>query len=144
MFDLEKTGLSFEEFKNQFKNFIINNSLVGTAAGVTVGITTKELIDSLVKDIIIPSMYLVISFFGIRKLEILEGKNQFDTTSFTRHFITWVLSIIAIFFFIYYFFMSVVGINNESLPPHHHPITSTTTNSENQNIKKTNDYQKQN
>lgn len=135
MFDLEKTKLSFKELKNQFKNFIINNSLVGTAAGVTIGMTTKDLIISLVKDIIIPSIYFMISFFGIKKLKVLEGKNEFDITSFTRNFITWVLSLIAVFFFIYYFFMSVVGIPSTTFEASEDSKASAATSSKNKNKK---------
>ena len=103
--------LKLEKFQSEFKSFIVENRLVGTAAGVTIGISTKELIQSVVGDIIIPFIYLIISFLGINKVELLAGKTEFDTISFIRQFITWVLSIITVFFFVYYFFMSVVGID---------------------------------
>ena len=103
--------LKLEKFQSEFKSFIVENRLVGTAAGVTIGISTKDLIQSVVGDIIIPFIYLIISFLGIKKVELLAGKTEFDTISFIRQFITWVLSIITVFFFVYYFFMSVVGID---------------------------------
>jgi large-conductance mechanosensitive channel len=103
--------LKLEKFQSEFKSFIVENRLVGTAAGVTIGISTKDLIQSTVGDIIIPFIYLLISFLGIKKVELLAGKTEFDTISFVRQFITWVLSIITVFFFVYYFFMSVAGID---------------------------------
>ena len=106
--------LTIQQFRNQFKQFIVDNRLVGTAAGVTIGVTTKELIQSLVGDVVIPFFYLFAFWFGIEKIELLPGKTTFDITSFIRQLITWILSVIAIFFFVYYFFMSAIGINDES------------------------------
>jgi len=103
--------LKLEKFQSEFKTFIVENRLVGTAAGVTIGISTKDLIQSVVGDIIIPFIYLIIGFLGIKKVELLAGKTEFDVISFLRQFITWVLSIITVFFFVYYFFMSVIGID---------------------------------
>ena len=123
--------LKLAKFQSEFKSFIVENRLVGTAAGVTIGISTKELIQSVVGDIIIPFIYLIISFLGIKKVELLAGKTEFDTVSFIRQFITWVLSIITVFFFVYYFFMSVVGIdktNTETTTPTSPPQQTTTTN----------------
>jgi len=108
--------LKLEKFQSEFKSFIVENRLVGTAAGVTIGISTKDLIQSAVGDIIIPFIYLIISFLGIKKVELLAGKTEFDTISFIRQFITWVLSIITVFFFVYYFFMSVAGIDKSTAP----------------------------
>jgi len=114
-FLLRNSGLTLQQFQAQFKEFIIDNKLVGTSAGVTIGITTKDLIQSLVGDIIIPFFYLFIFQFGIEKIELLPGKTTFDFTSFIRQFITWILSVVAVFFFVYYFFMSVIGINQKHI-----------------------------
>ena len=113
-FLLGKSGLTIQQFQSQFKDFIVDNRLVGTAAGVTIGVTTKELIQSFVGDIVIPFFYVIAFQFGIEKIELLPGKTAFDFTSFFRQVITWILSVIAIFFFIYYFFMSIIGINNQN------------------------------
>jgi large-conductance mechanosensitive channel len=118
--------LKLEKFQSEFKSFIVENRLVGTAAGVTIGISTKDLIQSAVGDIIIPFIYLIISFLGIKKVELLAGKTEFDTISFIRQFITWILSIITVFFFVYYFFMSVAGIDKTTSE------TTTTTTSKSQ------------
>jgi len=114
-FLLGDSGLTLQQFQSQFKEFIIDNHLVGTAAGVTIGITTKDLIQSFVGDIIIPFFYLIAFQLGIEKLELLAGKNTFDYTSFIRQVITWILSVITTFFFVYYFFMSLVGINEQNI-----------------------------
>jgi large-conductance mechanosensitive channel len=92
--------LKLEKFQSEFKSFILENRLVGTAAGVTIGISTKDLIQSTVGDIIIPFIYLIIGFLGIKKVELLAGKTEFDIISFIRQFITWVLSIISVFLFV--------------------------------------------
>jgi len=106
--------LKLEKFQSEFKSFIVENRLVGTAAGVTIGISTKDLIQSVVGDIIIPFIYLLISFLGIKKVELLAGKTEFDVISFIRQFITWILSVVTVFFFVYYFFMSVIGIDKST------------------------------
>ena len=41
-----------------FKKFVLENGIVGTAAGVTVGVASKDLILSLSGDIIIPTIIL--------------------------------------------------------------------------------------
>jgi large-conductance mechanosensitive channel len=114
-FLLGNSGLTIQQFQTQFKEFVIDNHLVGTAAGVTIGITTKDLIQSFVGDIVIPFFYLIINQFGIEKIELLPGKTAFDYTSFFRQVIIWILSVIAIFFFVYYFFMSIIGINPQNI-----------------------------
>jgi large-conductance mechanosensitive channel len=144
-FLLGKSGLTFQQFQSQFKEFIIDNRLVVTAAGVTIGITTKDLIQSFVGDIVIPFFYLLAFQFGINKTELLPGKTTFDFTSFFRQIITWILSVIAIFFFVYYFFMSIVGIHeknisSETTPSSKSSTTSTTptnNNKKNTNIQQT-------
>ena len=43
-----------QDVYNQLKKFIADNSIVGTAAGVIIALATKDVITSLVSDIIIP------------------------------------------------------------------------------------------
>lgn len=113
-FLLENTGLTLQQFQTEFKTFVVDNRLVGTVAGVTMGITTKDLIASLVGDVIVPFFYLILFQLGIKKnIELLPGKTTFDYINFIRQLITWVISFIAIFFFVYYFFMSVTGIKDD-------------------------------
>jgi large conductance mechanosensitive channel len=139
--------LKLEKFQSEFKTFIVENRLVGTAAGVTIGISTKDVIQSAVGDIIIPFIYLIIGFLGIKKVDLLAGKTEFDIISFIRQFITWILSIIAVFFFVYYFFMTVVGIDKPitetkpKTPPLPPPTQQTTQKRKIQTTKKgPNDY----
>lgn len=44
-------------FKNNFSKFIVDNGIAGTAAGVSIAITTKDVITSFVGDILIPLIY---------------------------------------------------------------------------------------
>jgi len=134
-FILGKNAFNIQQFQTQFNEFIVENRLVGTAAGVTIGVTTKDLIQSLVGDVIIPFFYIFAFQFGIEKIELLPGKTTFDFTTFIRQFITWILSVVAIFFFIYYFFMSITGINQEPAPtPPTPPIQSIAPTTPNSNI----------
>ena len=44
-------------FKEQLKKFIVDNGIIGTAAGVSIAVVTKDVIQSLVGDIILPLIY---------------------------------------------------------------------------------------
>jgi large-conductance mechanosensitive channel len=136
-FLLGNSGLTIQQFQTQFKEFIIDNKLVGTAAGITIGITTKDVIESLVGDIIIPFFYLLAFQFGTKEIEFLPGKTAFDFTSFFKQIITWILSTLSVFIVVYYFFMSVIGINEKHIKagsldiptsPHTNPHTNPQTN----------------
>ena len=53
---------SKNEFVEQLKKFIIDNGIIGTAAGVSIALVTKDVIQSLVGDIIIPSIFISTRF----------------------------------------------------------------------------------
>jgi large-conductance mechanosensitive channel len=86
---------------NELQQFIIDNSIVGTTAGVCIALVTKDLIASLVGDIIIPGIILLCITLNIRALtKILPGKSSFDFTNFFKQFISWFFVLIVTFIFI--------------------------------------------
>ena len=47
-------------FREKFSKFIVDNGIAGTAAGVSIAVSTKELITSFVGDILIPLIYILL------------------------------------------------------------------------------------
>jgi large-conductance mechanosensitive channel len=85
----------------ELKQFIVDNSVIGTTAGVCIALVTKDLISSLVGDIIIPSIILICITLNISALtKILPGKSSFDFTNFFKQFISWFFVLIVTFIFI--------------------------------------------
>jgi large-conductance mechanosensitive channel len=102
------------KFKEQLKKFIVDNGVIGTAAGVSIALVTKDIIQSFVGDIILPSFYFVLASLKINKVtEMLPGKRILDFTNFMKQLISWVLVIIITYLFITITFQSLLGIGTE-------------------------------
>jgi large-conductance mechanosensitive channel len=100
------------EFFDQLKQFLIDNGIVGTAAGVSIALVTKDLIASLVGDIIIPAIILLCLRLNIKSLTaILPGKSNFDITNFFKQLISWVLGVIITFLFVKTAFEGILGVS---------------------------------
>jgi len=103
------------DMKEQLKQFIINNGIIGTSAGVCIALVTKDVIQSLVADLVIPSIILVLSFLKLKFLiNILpkKDKSQINVVNFINQLITWFLVIIITFLFIQYSMKYLLGIDN--------------------------------
>lgn len=99
------------KFKEQLKRFILDNGVIGTAAGVSIALVTKDIIQSFVGDIIIPSFIFVLSSLQIKGLtEMLPGKKMLDLTNFFKQLISWVLVIVITYLFITFTFQVLLGI----------------------------------
>ena len=92
-----------DNFRNQIKKFIVENGLIATIAGVGLGIITKDVIQSLVADIIIPVIIILLSFLKLKiLLNIIPKKNNLNILNFVNNFVSWLITIIITFFFITY------------------------------------------
>lgn len=92
-----------DSFREQIKKFIIENGLIATIAGVGLGIITKDVIQSLVADIIIPVIIILISFLKLKiLLNIIPKKNNLNVLNFVNNFVSWIITIIITFFFVTY------------------------------------------
>ena len=99
------------KFKEDLKKFIVDNGVIGTAAGVSIALVTKDIIQSFVGDIILPSFYFVLASLKIDKVtDMLPGKRILDFTNFMKQLISWVLVIIITYLFITITFQSLLGI----------------------------------
>ena len=92
-----------DNFRNQIKKFIVENGLIATIAGVGLGIITKDVIQSLVADIIIPVIIILLSLLKLKiLLNIIPKKNNLNILNFVNNFVSWLITIIITFFFITY------------------------------------------
>jgi len=99
------------KFKEQLKRFILDNGVIGTAAGVSIALVTKDIIQSFVGDIIIPSFIFVLTSLNIKGLtDMLPGKKLLDLTNFFKQLISWILVIIITYLFITFTFKVLLGI----------------------------------
>jgi large-conductance mechanosensitive channel len=104
------------KFKEQLKKFIVDNNVIGTAAGVSIALVTKDIIQSFVGDIVLPSFYFVLASLKVTKVtEMLPGKHFLDFTNFMKQFISWVLVIIITYLFITITFQSLLGIGRDDV-----------------------------
>jgi large-conductance mechanosensitive channel len=116
-------------FFDQLKQFIVNNNIVGTTAGVCIGIVTKDLITTFVGDIVIPLFLMICIKLNIKSLtKILpSGKSSFDFISFIRELVSWVIILIISFLFIRIAFVGLLGIPDNK-------YTSNSSNSTSSNV----------
>jgi large-conductance mechanosensitive channel len=109
------------DFVVQLRKFVVDNNIVGTSAGVCIALATKEGIQSLVQDVIIPSIVLLLHNLHIdwlTKILPVHGKSQLNVLNFVNQLITWILIIIISFVFVKFAFEYLLGVtNSKNTPP---------------------------
>lgn len=100
--------------KKELADFITNNGIIGVTAGVVIGLVSKDVILSLVQDIVIPIIVILLLNLKIKKLTAyLPNKdNGLNVTKFIGCIITWILAIICTFIFVQYAFIKLFGAKN--------------------------------
>lgn len=95
------------------KRFIIDNNIVGTSAGVCIALAAKDGIQSLVGDIIIPTIVMLLKALHIdflTKYLPVTGKTQLNITDFVKQMITFILIIVISFIFVKFAFGYLLGV----------------------------------
>ena len=100
-------------FREKFSKFIVDNGIAATAAGVSIAVSTKELITSFVGDILIPLIYLLLIRINPTAVKVLPENSKINGIGFVQHFISWIFVIIITFLLIQYFFNNILGISGE-------------------------------
>ena len=98
---------------NSFKQFVLDNNIIGTSAGVCVALAAKDGIESLVGDIIIPGILFMLYALHIdflQKYLPIKGNTQFKVIDFVKQMITFVLIIIVSFVFVQFSFTYLLNI----------------------------------
>jgi large-conductance mechanosensitive channel len=97
-------------FREQLNKFIIDNNVVGTTAGVGIGLATKDVIQSLITDIVFPAFYLLVFKLNIPYFN--TNKHVINYAIFLKQFITWLVIIIVTFIFVQISFKILLGVDN--------------------------------
>lgn len=102
------------------KKFIVDNNIVGTSAGVCVALAAKDGIQSLVGDIIIPTIVMLLHALHIdflTKYLPVHGKVQLNITDFIKQMVTFILIIIISFVFVKVAFGYLLGVSYTKSSP---------------------------
>ena len=102
------------------KKFIVDNNIVGTSAGVCVALAAKDGIQSLVGDIIIPTIVMLLHALHIdflTKYLPVHGKVQLNITDFVKQMVTFILIIIISFVFVKVAFGYLLGVSYTKSSP---------------------------
>jgi len=99
---------------SQIKKFVVDNNIVGTSAGVAVGLAAKEGIQSLVNDVIMPAfatLFRYIHFDMGSKLLPVSEKTKLDVINFIKQMIAFVITLAVSFLFVKLSFDYLLGID---------------------------------
>jgi large-conductance mechanosensitive channel len=100
------------KFKEELINFLVENKVIGTVAGVGIALASKDLIQSMVGDVVFPSIYYVLlKTHGKYFTKILPDNTKFDVPNFIKHLISWIFIIIITYFFVTVVFKMLLGVN---------------------------------
>jgi large-conductance mechanosensitive channel len=100
------------QFKNELINFLVENKVIGTVAGVGIALASKDLIQSMVGDVVFPSIYyLLLKMHGKYFTKILPDNTKFDVPNFIKHLISWVFVIIITYIFVTIVFKMLLGVS---------------------------------
>jgi large-conductance mechanosensitive channel len=97
----------------KFKQFIIDNNIVGTSAGVCVALAAKDGIEALVGDIIIPILVMLLHALridGLSKFLPVNGSAALNVTDFVKQMVTFILIIFISFIFVQFAFGYLLGV----------------------------------
>jgi len=101
----------------KLKQFIVDNNIVGTSAGVCVALAAKDGIQSLVGDIIIPIIIMLLHALHIESLSKflpVNGSDKLNIPDFVKQMVTFILIIIISFVFVQFAFGYLLGIDSSN------------------------------
>jgi large-conductance mechanosensitive channel len=114
------------EANDDFKDFLIRNGIVTTAAAITIGIASATFIKAFVSDILMPAFYFIVGKVILQNVsnrmyktvtDIFGDKVNFDFDGFAQDFITWVFIVIGAFLIIEYVVRRwFLGLHKKSSP----------------------------
>jgi large-conductance mechanosensitive channel len=99
----------------KLKQFIVDNNIVGTSAGVCVALAAKDGIESLVGDVIIPIIIMLLHALHIESLSKflpVKGSEKLNIPDFVKQMVTFILIIIISFIFVQFAFGYLLGIDS--------------------------------
>jgi len=112
--NISQNAIVLNSGMSQIKKFIIDNNIVGTSAGVGVGLAAKDAIQSLVNDILLPFFVVVFRTLNIEaasKFLPVGKKAQLNIISFIKQMITFILVVMVSFLFVKLAFDYLLGVD---------------------------------
>jgi len=103
------------DLKNELGDFISRNGIIGLSAGVIIGLVTKDVVLSLVTDIVVPLFVILLVRLNIKSLTNVlpgKGKSTLNVTNFISCLISWFLGIVLTYLFIQYAFIKLLDIKD--------------------------------
>jgi len=100
---------------SQIKKFVMDNNIVGTSAGVGVGLAAKDAVQSLVNDVIMPSLALLFHYFNFdtaSKFLPVSEKSKLNVINFIKQMITFIITVAVSFLFVKLSFDYLLGIDS--------------------------------
>ena len=95
----------------QLKQFIVDNNIVGTSAGVCIALATKDVIQSFVGEIIIPIVIILLHSLHIDLFaKYLPVKGGLNITDFIKQLVTFIFITVISFIFVKFAFGYLLGI----------------------------------
>jgi len=85
--------------REQIRQFITSDNILGTMSGVTIAIATGTMIQSFVKEIIFPSIYYILKYKTGGEFSPI---NSLNVNKFLKEFITFLFVLIVTFVFVKY------------------------------------------
>jgi len=100
---------------DEFKKFIKDNNVVGVAAGMIIALATKDLISTIIGNLVVPGINIFLLTLNFKYLsKFLPGKDsvksRIDFIPFINAILSFVLTVIITFLFILYTFNILLGI----------------------------------
>lgn len=102
---------------SQIKKFIIDNNIVGTSAGVGVGLAAKDAIQALVNDILLPLFVVLFRYLNIEsasKFLPVDENAQLNIINFIKQMITFILVVTVSFLFVKLAFDYLLGVDTST------------------------------
>ena len=98
-----------------FKKFILENGIIATTAGVTIGIASKDLVLSLSGDILVPIIIILLYWLNIKSLKhyLPSGKTKLDLENFLKNVLSWIIVVVLTFVFVKITFHYLLGIEKK-------------------------------
>jgi large-conductance mechanosensitive channel len=105
--------LNNTQFFQELKKFITDNGIIGTTSGVIIAVSTKDMIASLVADVIVPVILYICLKLNFKWIDYVlpTGNAGINLTNFSKMFITWVITLIMTFYFLKATFQSFLGLS---------------------------------
>ena len=100
---------------DEFRKFIKDNNVVGVAAGMIIALATKDLIYTIIGNLVVPGINILLLTLNFKYLsKFLPGKNSVNSKiniiPFINALLSFILTIIITFLFILYTFNVLLGI----------------------------------